>query len=190
MHWLWGRPDAMDNISNLPTYDEDGALRAVIETPRGSRVKIDFNPALGTFEMARPLVLGLTYPYDWGFFPSTLAEDGDPLDVMVVHDAGTFPGVTILVRVAGVIEVSQKSESGKGRERNDRILAAPTCDHRFKDARDLNKRERRELEEFFITAVAMTRKGVRIEGWAGPHKALGLIEEAQRRYARSSTKRK
>ena len=66
---------------------------------------------------------GLSYPYDWGFIPSTKAEDGDPLDVLVIHDAQTFPGVVLRCRPVGILEVEQQSEGKK--ERNDRVFAVP-----------------------------------------------------------------
>jgi inorganic pyrophosphatase len=68
-------------------------------------------------------MVGLTYPYDWGFIPSTEAEDGDPLDVLVIHDAQTYPGVVLRCRPVGILELEQQSKGKK--ERNDRIFAVP-----------------------------------------------------------------
>jgi inorganic pyrophosphatase len=65
----------------------------------------------------------LTYPHDWGFVPSTKADDGDPFDIMVVHDAATFPGIILTCRIIGILQIEQKSK-GKT-ERNDRLFAAP-----------------------------------------------------------------
>jgi inorganic pyrophosphatase len=75
--------------------------------PRGSTCKLDFDPKLRVFTLAKPLMAGLTYPYDWGFIPSTKAQDGDPLDVLVIHDAQTYPGVVLRCRPVGILEVEQ-----------------------------------------------------------------------------------
>src|SRR3954452_9344281 len=77
----------MTDYTKLPTWADEDHVYAVVETPRGSRVKLEFDPKLGAFTLAKPLFAGLTYPCDWGFIPSTQAEDGDPLDVLIIHDA-------------------------------------------------------------------------------------------------------
>jgi inorganic pyrophosphatase len=81
----------MTNYFKLPTWADGDRVHAVVETPRGSRAKLKFDPKLGAFTLAKPLLAGLTYPYDWGFIPSTKAEDGDPLDVLIIHDARGIP---------------------------------------------------------------------------------------------------
>jgi inorganic pyrophosphatase len=82
----------MTKLLKLPTWADDEHVYAVIETPRGSTCKLDLDPKLGVFTLAKPLMTGLSYPYDWGFIPSTRAEDGDPLDVLVIHDARLIQG--------------------------------------------------------------------------------------------------
>jgi hypothetical protein len=89
----------MTNLLKIPTWADEQFIYAVIETPRGSTCKLDFDPKLRVFTLAKPLMAGLTYPYDWGFIPSTEAEDGDPLDVLVIHDAQTYPGVVLRCRL-------------------------------------------------------------------------------------------
>src|SRR5205085_8827689 len=111
---------SMTDLLSLPSWADKEHLHAVVETPRGSSCKLDFDPKLGAFTLAKPLMAGLTYPHDWGFIPSTKAEDGDPLDILIIHDAKTFPGVVLKCRPIGILEVEQKS---KGRaERNDRVF--------------------------------------------------------------------
>jgi hypothetical protein len=90
----------MPNLLKISTWADEHFIHAVIEPPRGSSCKLDFDPKLRVFTLAKPLMAGLTYPYDWGFIPSTQAEDGDPLDVLVIHDAQTYPGVVELAFVA------------------------------------------------------------------------------------------
>src|SRR6202790_5777779 len=109
----------MTNFAKLPTWMDKSHVYAVVETPRGSRAKLAFDPKLSVFTLAKPLFAGLTYPYDWGFIPSTQAEDGDPLDVLVIHDAGTYPGLVLRCKPIGVLEVLQTTKGGK--ERNDRV---------------------------------------------------------------------
>jgi inorganic pyrophosphatase len=79
----------MTNFSKLPTWSDRTHIRAVVETPRGSRSKLKFDQKLKVFTLAKPLLAGLTYPYDWGFIPSTKADDGDAVDVLIIQDAAT-----------------------------------------------------------------------------------------------------
>ena len=83
----------MPNLFKLPTWSGAEFVHVVVETPRGGRAKLSYDPELRTFVLSKSLMLGLSYPYDWGFIPSTRAEDGDPLDAIVIHDAATSPGL-------------------------------------------------------------------------------------------------
>jgi inorganic pyrophosphatase len=115
----------MPNFLNLPPFTEDGDVHVVVETPRGSRAKFAYDPKLETFILSKSLLTGLTYPHDWGFVPSTKADDGDPLDIMVIHDAATFPGIVLTCRVIGILQIEQKSK-GKA-ERNDGCSPYPAA---------------------------------------------------------------
>ena len=169
----------MTNFLKLPTWDDDGHILTVVETPRGSTCKLDFDPDLGVFTLAKPLMAGLSYPFDWGFIPSTKAPDGDPLDVLIIHDARTYPGVVLKCRPVGVLEVEQTS--GSKRERNDRIFAVPDrspLETDLKDIRNLPPRAREELEEFFRATNALENKDLKFLGWRGPKHAAKTIKGA------------
>lgn len=177
----------MPNLEHLGTWASGGVMNAVIESPRGSSVKLTYDSELGAFTVSRVLALGVTYPYDWGFIPSTRAPDGDPLDVMVVSEVSTYPGVVIGCRPIGVVRVSQKRSAGSGRERNDRIIAVSTHEPRLAhlvDTRSLAARQKEELEQFFATAVLFEGKGVRLLGWGGSSEACELIRGAAAAAAR------
>ena len=179
----------MPNFINLPAFTEDGDVRVVIETPRGSRAKLAYDPELETFTLSKSLLVGLTYPHDWGFVPSTKADDGDPLDIMVVHDAATFPGLVLTCRVIGILQIEQKSK-GKT-ERNDRLFAVPRRSHSeqgLRDVRDLSKPIQEELEKFFIATDELEDKKLEIIGWKGPKVALKAIKEAGKSFAKNDQK--
>ena len=130
----------MPNFINLPPFTEDGDVHVVVETPRGSRAKFAYEPKLETFILSKSLLAGLTYPHDWGFVPSTKGADGDPLDIMVIHDATTFPGIVLTCRIIGVLQIEQKSK--RKVERNDRLFAVSRRSHSelgLRDVRDLSK---------------------------------------------------
>lgn len=95
-------------LDQLPTWDEKGVLHVVVESPRGSGVKLKYEPDLEAMTLSRPLPLGLVFPFEFGFVPRTKAEDGDPLDAIVLLDAGTFPGVVLRCRPIALVRVSQK----------------------------------------------------------------------------------
>ena len=80
------------SLSNLPAYSEDGSVHAVVEAPKRSLVKLKYEIKLGAFTVAHSLPLGLSYPFDWGFVPSTQAPDGDPLDILILHEASIIQG--------------------------------------------------------------------------------------------------
>ncbi|HEY8080378.1 MAG TPA: inorganic diphosphatase [Labilithrix sp.] len=171
----------MADFPNLPCHDENGSVLVVVEAPRGSIVKLKYEPKLGVFLFHRALQLGLAYPYDWGFIPSTRAEDGDPLDAMVLFDAPTWPGVVIPSRALGVVRLVQREGKGS-KTRNDRIIAVPADDERYEDVSDLPKSQRQQLETFFASVGRLAGKEVEIEGWDKAAKASRVIEKAVRAY--------
>src|SRR3979490_1212139 len=145
----------MTDFSKLPFWADKNRLYAVVETPRGSRAKLEFDPNLDAFTLSKPLLAGLTYPYDWGFIPSTKAEDGDPLDVLFIHDAATYPGLVLKCKPIGILEVIQ-SEKGK-EERNDRVFVVPDrspFEGNLQDIRRLPRPAVEGREKFFAATNA------------------------------------
>jgi inorganic pyrophosphatase len=169
----------MTNFQKLPTWadgKEGKQLHAVVETPRGSAAKLKFDPKLKAFTLAKPLLVGLTYPYDWGFVPATRAEDGDPVDALIIHDAGTYPGLVLTCRPIGLLEIVQVSK--KGRARNDRVFLIPVktdFEADLQDVRNFSNRMKQELQKFFEATDALDDKQLDFLGWRGPKAALRLI---------------
>jgi inorganic pyrophosphatase len=126
-------------------------LRVVIETPKGSRNKFAFDPKEHIFQLKKVLPAGMTFPYDFGFVPSTRADDGDAVDVLVLMDEPAFPGCVLTCRPIGVIQGEQGDKGDK--QRNDRIIAIEKDAHSWaqtKTTDDLGKQFCKELEEFFV----------------------------------------
>ena len=168
----------MTNYSSLPTWADKNCLYAVVETPRGSRAKLEFDPKLRAFTLAKPLLTGLTYPYDWGFIPSTEAEDGDPVDALIIHDAATYPGLVLRCKAIGILEILEMKKAKK--ERNDRIFVVPErspFEADLTDIRHLPKRALKELEGFFEATNALEHKKLEFLGWHGPSKAIRVIKK-------------
>ena len=96
------------NLSHLPTFENKSKnLNVVIEAVRGTGVKLDYNPDNGAFELSYIMPAGTVFPFEFGFVPSTLGEDGDPLDILVLMDAPTCVGCLLVARPIGVIEAKQ-----------------------------------------------------------------------------------
>ena len=161
----------------------DQGYHVVVESPRGSGNKLKWDPELRAFKWSRPLALGVSYPFDWGFFPHTRAPDGDPLDAFVLTDAPTFPGVVIPCRPVAVLELEQNRKNKPGRERNDRVLVLPVKAPRgdaIRDLKDLSQRLRQEIEAFFLHTTLHSEKHARISGWGDAKAALASIRRAAR----------
>ncbi len=175
---------AVNLMHELPLYDQAGHLRVVVEVPRGSGVKLKYNDRLGVFEWSRILSLGVSYPYDFGFLPQTLAGDGDAVDALVFADVGGFPGVVVPSRILGALRVEQK-RLDQPKKRNDRVLVAPAVDHRGQRLDNIDGVPRRvldEIEAFFAASLALTGKVVEFCGWADADEAAELVTAAHDRY--------
>src|SRR5262249_11212882 len=110
-------------LTHLAAWESgSGLVNVVIEAPRGSRNKYKYDERHGLFRLSKVLPLGACFPYDFGFIPSTRAEDGDPVDVLVLTEEPAFAGCVLPVRLLGVIEAEQ-TEGGKT-VRNDRLVGA------------------------------------------------------------------
>jgi inorganic pyrophosphatase len=110
-----------------------------VESPRGCSLKLKYDPEHGVAGLSRPLLNGLTYPYDWGFVPSTRGPDGDPLDVMLLWDDSSFPGLLLPCRVIGPLAVEQNNKTHpERRERNDRLVVVPNGAPRATHLRDID----------------------------------------------------
>jgi inorganic pyrophosphatase len=171
-------------LDQLPARGAGGAIHVVVESPRGSTQKLKWLPELGAFLMQRPLPLGFAYPFDWGFVPGTRAEDGDPVDALVVWDAASWPGLVIPCRPIALLALEQNRARGDGsqRIRNDRVLAVPAKDPRgawLRSFEDLPARTREEISLFFTSAVFFEGKDPKVLGWEGPDAADALVERAR-----------
>ena len=178
-----GRYASLADPSRLKPVDSDDKklLRVVIETPKGSRNKFAFDPKHRVFELKKVLPAGMTFPYDFGFVPSTLADDGDPIDVLVLMDEPAFRGCVLSCRPIGVIEGEQVDK--KNKERNDRIIAVEQDAHSWADIKtvsDLGKKFCRELEEFFVNFHKLVGKEYRILALKGPDQARKLVKSGRR----------
>lgn len=153
--------------------------RAVVECPKGGRAKYAYDPQAQAFALKRMLPAGMAFPLDFGFVPSTLAQDGDPLDILVLNDEPAAVGTMLTARLIGVIEGEQTEE---GRTfRNDRVLAVAQASHLFEKLRgadDLPERFRRNLSEFWVNYAALRGVTFKVLGVKGPEAAVRAVREA------------
>lgn len=172
----------MFDFSNLPALAQSGppaeeyGIHVVVETPQGSRNKINFNEKFGLFQFSRTLRAGLIWPCDFGFVPHTLAGDGDPLDVAFLNDAPLPCGVFARARVVGAIGLSKNGEE------NDRIIAVPARSEKapsrwdgIRDLSDFLPREIRELEAFLSDYNTFEGHRIELTGWKNAARAWELV---------------
>ena len=170
------------NLEDIPAFAGRDNFHVVVETPRGSALKLKYESRWEAMSISRPLPLGVSFPFDWGFIPSTHAADGDPLDAMLLWDVPSYPGVVIPCRALGVLQVEQNraNHNPSARIRNDRILAIPVearREHGITTVNALSERVRDELEQFTIAATALEGKDVRVVGWGDAAAALALVSQ-------------
>jgi inorganic pyrophosphatase len=162
------------NLSCVAALDADDlkTIHVVIETPKGSRNKYAFDDERRLFVLKKVLPVGMAFPYDFGFVPSTRAEDGDPVDVLVLMDEPAFPGCLLTCRPVGLIEGEQRTH--KKQIRNDRIVAIETDNHsyaRITHIDDLGKPFIDELCSFFVNYHGLSDEQYRVLAVKGPRAA-------------------
>ncbi len=171
----------------VPAFTADGELcNVIVETPKGSRNKFDYDPELGLFRLGGVLPLGAVFPFDFGFVPSTLGGDGDPLDVLVLMDEPAFTGCLVSVRLLGVIEAEQ-TEQGET-TRNDRLIAVAASSRSHREVHSLdqiNANRVDEIEHFFVSYNTIKGKQFTPLGRFGPDRAKRVVEAGIERAKRS-----
>ena len=176
---------------DLPAFDrETGHLHAIIDTPKGSHNKYKFDADVGLFRMKSVLPAGAVFPYDFGDIPSTLGEDGDPVDVLVLMDEPAFVGCLVEARLVGVIAARQ-TENGKT-ERNDRLIAVASESRAWQDIRTIGNLPDAlvtEIEHFFVSYNQARGKRFEILGRRGPKIARRLVAEGEKRFRRKQSSR-
>lgn len=163
-----------------PAFVKDSDdINVIVETPQGANNKNTFDPDSGLFKLSKILPEGLVFPHHFGFIPNTKGDDDDPLDVLILMDTSSYPGLVVECRVIGVIEAEQTERSGETM-RNDRIIAVAKVSRRYtkvQSLKDLDDYLVAEVTKFFITYNEMNNKRFVPVGYAGPLEAVNLIRK-------------
>ena len=158
------------------------SLTVVIEIPKGSRNKYEYDKEKKALKFDRMLFSAVHYPSDYGFIPDTLAQDGDPLDALVLVWEPTFPGCIIEAKPVGLFKMWDE----KGPD--EKILCVPLHDpfwNYIKNLSDVPQHLLKEVEHFFAVYKDLEKKKTGVEGWQDRKSAIKIIHEAEDRYRRS-----
>ena len=176
-------------LTRLPAREPDGGdWNVVIETPKGCRNKFKFDEAAGLFRLSGVLPAGAVFPFDFGYLPATVGEDGDPLDVLILMDEPVFSGCVVAARLVGVVEAEQAERGGRP-ERNDRLIAVSADSRNHQSVRslaDLDKNLLDEIEHFFVSYNQAKGKRFKPLGRHGPKRAGRLARAGLKAHGRKS----
>jgi inorganic pyrophosphatase len=175
---------------DLDPFDaESGHVNAIIDTPKGSRNKFQYDEKLGIFKLGGALPLGAVFPFDFGYIPSTKGGDGDPLDILILMDEPAFPGCLVPAKLIGVIEAEQREDQEI--TRNDRLIAIAADSRNHTHIRflgDLNNNLIHEIEMFFVSYNETKGKRFEVLGRFGPDRAASLIDIAAKNFRSARTR--
>jgi len=169
------------DLAKIPAQPKPGLVNILIEIPGGSKNKYEFDKDLNAFALDRVLYSSVQYPYDYGFIPNTLADDGDPLDGIVIMDQPTFPGCVITARPIGMLEMIDDGD------RDEKLLCVPDKDPRFKEVSSLQQiasHRLDEISEFFATYKRLEKKETEILGWKDVDSVNALVEQCVKAVSR------
>jgi inorganic pyrophosphatase len=168
-----------------PGPDSPELVRAIIEIPKNSSNKYEYDGDLGIFRLDRALYSPMHYPGDYGFVPGTLADDGDPLDILVLVDEPSFTGCLMETRPVGVLYMVD------GKENDQKILAVPNRNPRYDSIHTIDQvypHIRREIEYFFTIYKELQSAKAKMDGWGGPRDARRIINDARNTYLNGKIK--
>jgi inorganic pyrophosphatase len=157
-----------------------GMVQVLVETPRGCRNKYKLDAETGQTKLSKVMPEGMVFPYDFGLFPGTRSEDGDPLDVLILHDEPTFPGCQIDCRLIGVLRVHQKDGNGK-EVRNDRVVAVAEASVLYAsvmEIADVEPKVVKQIEDFFVNYQKVRDVEVTLMGRGGSAEARQTLIKA------------
>ncbi|RZL16274.1 MAG: inorganic diphosphatase [Pedobacter sp.] len=163
---------------NKKQKGKGNTMEIIIETPKGSRCKYILEEATGHIKLKKSMPLGFSFPFDFGMIPGTLAEDGDPVDVLLLMEEAVYPGVFVDVRIIGGLKADQQKTR---KNRNDRIIAVePTCPvyGHLQSVNDLSPAMMKQIENFFVSYNQVQGKTFTSLGWADADEARQLIADA------------
>jgi inorganic pyrophosphatase len=155
------------------------AMDIIIETPKGSRIKYKYDETFRLFRLKKILPAGLTFPFDFGFFPGTKGQDGDPIDVLAISEFQGFPGCIMDCRVIGCIQAEQSKEGEM--IRNDRFLAVPEQSGVFENAisiEDIPSTVISEIESFFVNYMREEEKAFNLLGNLNAAQAMAVLKNS------------
>ena len=159
---------------------ENFTCQAIVEAPAGSRVKVYYDPESHRFRIGKFLPLGLAFPLDFAFIPSTLGGDGDPMDLLILPEAPLPVGCIVKVRILGILEVEQR-KANKRPKRNDRVIARLSESRLFSQLNHIGELGERFVEElgvFFHTYKSLRGQSHEVINVGGPERAADLLEAA------------
>jgi inorganic pyrophosphatase len=172
-------------IESIPALDDD-ALNVIVETPKGQRSKFKYDPEHGIFRLQKSLPLGLVFPFDFGFVPSTLGGDGDPLDALILGNEPSMPGILVLCELTAVMEAEQ-TERGETK-RNDRFIVIP-LDAKSREPlqpkMELTEDLLNRIKEFFVVYNELQGEKFKSLGVHGPKRACEILQEGIGRVRRA-----
>jgi inorganic pyrophosphatase len=189
---MTGKTSNSGNLLGISPYaSNDKELNVIIETPKGSRNKYNYDEEFHLFKLGGVLPAGAFFPFDFGFIPSTLGGDRDPLDVLLLMDEPAFAGCLVPARLVAVIEATQTERDGET-TRNDRLIAVAAGSPTHKAIRtlsDLTPVLMDEIEHFFISYNQIKGKTFEPIGRFGHIKAAHIVEDGMDRFKRDKKRR-
>lgn len=162
-----------------PFIEKTDNINAIVETPKGSRNKYVYDEKSDIVKLKKPLPAGMVFPFDFGFIPCSIAEDGDPMDILVLTDAPTFPGCLVECKVLGIIKVEQEKKGEK--VRNDRVIAVHLDTRLYSSANNIDNLPEglvNEIVNFFASYNQLSEDLFNHLGNEGPEKAVKLIRDS------------